>query len=360
MKHTLAIGLCCCLLGANVVSAQVVTVTGVGQDRSGALNDARRNAVSQVVGTYINSRTISRDAQIAIDEIYAKSVGYVKKIDILEEDAGGNSYRIKARIDVDTNPNSELTGKLALLTALNDPKITVEVTYAGNSENSDMATYCENLIVEELLQQGFRHVMERGETVQEIGADGENNILTSDYQIIGRIDGRAAEIFLPKYADYTNEDNDTSSVKTGLSKATAHMDVKIIKTDTKDIIGEFRVTGDALKDSDDSAERSAITNLASQAAKEVRKIFGREGARADGNVEIIARSEDQNAITEFAVKLKTLPGVHNVNFRNYANGKGTLAIDTELNPAQVFRMLKEKSPGIFMESLSANVLEISL
>ena len=165
---------------------------------------------------------------------------------------------------------------------------------------------------------------------------------------------------MPKYADYTNEDNDTPSVKTGLSKATAHMDVKIIKTDTKDIIGEFRVTGDALKDSDDSAERSAITNLASQAAKEVRKIFGREGARADGNVEIIARSEDQNAITEFAVKLKTLPGVHNVNFRNYANGKGTLAIDTELNPAQVFRMLKEKSPGIFMESLSANVLEISL
>lgn len=41
----------------NITYAQIADVSGVGEDRDSALRDDKRNAVEQVVGTYINSET---------------------------------------------------------------------------------------------------------------------------------------------------------------------------------------------------------------------------------------------------------------------------------------------------------------
>lgn len=41
----------------NITYAQIDDVSGVGEDRDSALRDAKRNAVEQIVGTYINSET---------------------------------------------------------------------------------------------------------------------------------------------------------------------------------------------------------------------------------------------------------------------------------------------------------------
>lgn len=41
----------------NITYAQIADVSGVGEDRDSALRDAKRNAVEQIVGTYINSET---------------------------------------------------------------------------------------------------------------------------------------------------------------------------------------------------------------------------------------------------------------------------------------------------------------
>ena len=43
------------LVFCNCASAQIADVTGIGEDSDSALRDAKRNAVEQVVGTYINS-----------------------------------------------------------------------------------------------------------------------------------------------------------------------------------------------------------------------------------------------------------------------------------------------------------------
>ena len=62
------------------VSAQEVTVTGIGADKDSAIRDATRLAIEQVVGTFIDSRTLMENLRIQMDEVYKKSQGYVKRI----------------------------------------------------------------------------------------------------------------------------------------------------------------------------------------------------------------------------------------------------------------------------------------
>lgn len=51
----------------NITYAQIADVSGVGEDRDSALRDAKRNAVEQVVGTYINSETLVSQASVVLE-----------------------------------------------------------------------------------------------------------------------------------------------------------------------------------------------------------------------------------------------------------------------------------------------------
>lgn len=51
----------------NITYAQITDVSGVGEDRDGALRDAKRNAVEEVVGTYINSETLVSRSSVVLE-----------------------------------------------------------------------------------------------------------------------------------------------------------------------------------------------------------------------------------------------------------------------------------------------------
>lgn len=328
-------------------SAQEVTVTGIGMDRATALNDAKRAAVRQVVGTYIDSRTIVRDARVALDEIYAKSYGFVRNINILMEEKMEGAYRIKARIDVNTQPDSELLGKIHMVTALNDPRIAVKIS----GDLSEGTAYCKGVVVEMLLQQGFSHVVDTS-------TDGGDDTGEVDYLVMGSLKERAAPILLPKYADYTNETSEAPSVNTGLSKAIVTIDGKIKKVDTQEIIGEFHSEADAIRNSDENAVHLAIENLAGKVAEAVQRVFARQSSSVNGNVKIIARAT-QSGLAALETKLRCLTGVENVYFRSYSDGKGIIQVDTDMKPSQLFQRLNE-SMNLFLEKTSSGVLEISV
>ena len=63
--------------------AQQVVVDGMGMDKESALRDASRNAVEQVVGTMVDSKTLVNNAVVALDTIYTKSQGFVTNQEIL-------------------------------------------------------------------------------------------------------------------------------------------------------------------------------------------------------------------------------------------------------------------------------------
>ena len=91
------------------VQAKEVTVTGLGVDKDSAVRSASRAAVEMVVGTFIDSRTLMQDLIIQFDEVLKKSHGFVKSIKILDEERiDSSTYRVTAKIDVDTNLKAEL------------------------------------------------------------------------------------------------------------------------------------------------------------------------------------------------------------------------------------------------------------
>ena len=71
------------LCSSSPTFAKEVTVDGVGIDRESALRDARRVAVEQVVGTFVDSRTLVENSMVALDNIYTKSQGFVGKVTVI-------------------------------------------------------------------------------------------------------------------------------------------------------------------------------------------------------------------------------------------------------------------------------------
>ena len=95
------------LLTASAAAQQVV-VDGAGIDRETALRDASRNAVEQVVGTLVDSRTLAQNAAVQLDEIYTKSQGFVTDIKLLSQTNQAGIVHIRAQVEVNTNPDAQL------------------------------------------------------------------------------------------------------------------------------------------------------------------------------------------------------------------------------------------------------------
>lgn len=350
------------LLISNVSFAQVVTVEGFGVDKDSAVRDAMRNAVEQVVGTFVDSRTLVDKSVVAMDEIYTKSQGYVKDVKVVSENKSDNGYHIRANIDVDTNPKSELLSKIAMIVALNDPRISVYVdyytNYDGNDQKDKYPQICEATMNNKLVQLGFNHV------VSSLEIRGKGNSLNfdksvTDYVVVGKLDINSKAISLPKFETLTTQKNYNTDVYTGLVKATSELDVKVIKTDTKEVIGNFRVESDGIKDSVNNSENEVVKNVAVKAAEQLRKVFAQKAANVSSNLQVVVRTDAYNKVANVEDALRGISGVRSVMIRNYENGKATIDVDSDLKPQVIFRMLKEKV-NVFLEQYSANNVEVSI
>lgn len=358
-------GLCLGLwLLGNTAMAQVTTVDGVGVDKDSAVRDAMRNAVENVVGTFIDSRTLVDKSVIALDEVYAKSQGFVKDVKVLKETKGTNGYRVTAQIDVDTNPNSQLMDRLSMIMLLNDPRIAVVVGYHNNYGYNDQKEkypmLCEASMNSKLISLGFNHVLDSCNVRNENGIiDYKNNI--TDYMVLGLLDIETKDVTLPSYSSYTQEGEYDRSVETGLVRSLAEIDIKVIKTDTQEVIGEFRAEADSIKNSQNSVENQVIKDVGIKAAENLRKIFAQKASNVSQTLQFIVRADTYDDIVRFDKELKNVAGVKSVNVKGYTDGKAVIEIDSDLKPQYIYRVLKENSKlNIFMEKSTANTVELSI
>ena len=105
MKKWIAAAALAALLAISpAASAQEIIVDGMGADMSSAVKDASRNAVEQITGAMVESRTQVQDGAVDTDRIRTRSQGYVKTIQILSQDYRGGVLHVRAKIDVETDP----------------------------------------------------------------------------------------------------------------------------------------------------------------------------------------------------------------------------------------------------------------
>ena len=268
LKKVILLGFMLILLSQQFVFAEVVTVNGYGTDEAAAVNDAKRNAVEQVVGTFLKSISAMQDLELVTDTVKSRTQGYVNSFEIISRKKDGDNVSIKAKVDVSSEPNSALMKDIELVMSLNDPKMTVVVEYYNDNDSSTLEQH-KNIVKaavrEELTKIGFTHILD--------------STLNAEYIIIGNLTVQKNQaIKLPDWSSIGNS-GAMKTNETGLSKTTASLDCKIKRVATDEVIGEFRVSEKSMSSSENDIQTQAVSKMAEQAAKEVKKILSREASK---------------------------------------------------------------------------------
>ena len=343
------------------VSAQEVTVTGMGQDKDSAIRDASRLAVEQVVGTLIDSRTLMENLVIQLDEVYKKSQGFVKKITVLQEErVDAETYRVQARIDVDTNPNAELMDTLTMLMRLNDPRIAVIVLNdwtdnQGSAHNADV----ESVLNNRLLELGFNHVIDADHVIKLHNAEFLNNIyegrtglsgMNSDnvceFLVLGKGSANQGNVMVPDYR--TRE-----MMSSPIINASTKLNVKVLKYDTGEIIGTFVTKGNGLGNNDARAIDTAMEQAAKEAAGQLERTFKNFSGKSAQGLEVTIMANDYSDVENLVQTLRSLRDVNNVYIRSHDGGKAVLELDTMQKPHSIVAALRARSKqNIVVENMT--------
>lgn len=337
-------------VAAPVANAEVVTVHGTGISETAAIQDAKRNVVEQVVGTYLKSESVLQDLELLSDTVSTRTQGYVTSCKVISKKNSGGTINILAQVDVSSEPGSALMKDIEVVMNLHDPRLAVVTEHYGDDGGETFKRYavmCSAAIREELSKRGFTHVVE--------------NPVNVDYVIVGNLTvGKAQAVTIPNFADISNPN--FAQVETGLTKNEALMDCRIKKTDTDEIIGEFHATGSNIG-AGGELDNQAVAKLAMNAAQEVRTIFNREASKVFSSVKIIAQTEDGEKILDLEEYLRQTPSVTGVEFRSFSGGKCIVDVTTDLSPRDLYRALANITKDnlkIGMQGFSSTVLEISI
>ena len=373
MKKIL-IALFLCMAIAQTALAQTVTVDGVGVDRDSAMRDAARMAVEQVAGMYINSNTVVSNTSVEMDEILSHAQGYVQNITVISESMNGGEYRVRASVDVNTDPNSAFMKRMDAVMRLSDPRIGVVIL----SDDADLDhsfdglpghdTILETALNERLLTVGFKHVVDvnllsqlqdssvlnavyRGDS--RLPYDGDASARPIDYLVIGRSHAEGYKVKLP--------DNHGGYVETQMSSARTHLDLKIISFGTSTIIGTYSVDGQGVENSPALAARKSRQAAAGKAAEKLEQQFLKAAASGFSGIQLTVRANDFSLVEQLVRELKGLRGVQDVYVRGTSAGKTTIDIDSAQKPFTILQMLqRETDLSIFVESTSDSELNIAL
>ena len=164
-KNVLLLVIAILLFPAGLQAGKTVTAKGLsffepGREviaREKALDEAKRTAVEKALGATIESRTAVEDFQVVKDQIMSRSAGYLKSIEILEENKTDlGTYEVKIQADVEI-PDliDDLDRFKKILKWQKNPRISVVVEPGLKADYLPTAKKTANLLTEKLKHDGF-------------------------------------------------------------------------------------------------------------------------------------------------------------------------------------------------------------
>ena len=126
--------------------------------RERALDDAKRAAIEQAVGTMVESRTVVEDFQVVKDQIFSRTTGYLKNLNVLEEkktDFGTYEVMIQAEVEI-ADLVSDLDRFNRIIGWQKNPRIAIVTEPALANEYLAAAQKTTGLLTTKLKDDGFR------------------------------------------------------------------------------------------------------------------------------------------------------------------------------------------------------------
>jgi hypothetical protein len=144
---------------SEVTAAGVAPVIGqnIAQARKAALEEAKRSAVEQVLGSYVESRTQVSEFALASDKIYSSVKGRIDQYRItVDEVQGGDLYRIEIVATFEDDVLlSETEQMLKKYHWHKKPRLLVEVSGTGDASSRQVALQLQQGLEKKFRGQGF-------------------------------------------------------------------------------------------------------------------------------------------------------------------------------------------------------------
>lgn len=324
--------------------AKVVTVTGVGASQTEAQNDAMRVAVEQAVGSLIDSQTIVDKSMVLEDNIYATSKGFVQSVDIVStQRTPDGGYRVIANVDVDTNPNSKLMNELTRLQVIQVNMRNAKIAVVIPEEHiryriPDPAG--ETAVVKKFLEAGFQNIIDISRdrltynqpfNMNEAQLQNFAQSMQADILVVGQAFSEGAG----DVGQFIN------GRRTNVVSCKARVEAKMYIARTGQIIAADGTYGAGVDITEAIAAKKALADagekMGDYLVEQVLNMYS--GNRQQMEMTVIANGiSDINTVK---LGLNGVPGVKNVAFNNYSNGRGVLSIQYSGAPQTLFKHLQE-------------------
>jgi hypothetical protein len=349
MKRALALALAA-LGSAAAAREDVRTAEAVGQAalagdvlaaKEQAKDDALRNCVQQVATTLVTASSETDQAQLLSDKIYAHSVGYVRRFQVLDDKQDGNTWVTKLRCEVsEAKLDEDMMAFGIAYRRAGMPRIFVLVAeqainatqatgwWQGGGNTADLRVM-ENAFMDRMEKSGFTfidpEVLQGKVKLEAIGADPnlqqarEIGVKSgADLVVVGRA--------IAKPLGEMQLDNGT------FYSAVANVSARAVRTDTGEIVAAAEFTGTAGRGFEQTtAGRNAFSEAGRQLARDLFGKIGKVWTREQSGSRRIAMAvhgvDDYARLAAFKnVLVQSVRGVKDVQERSMENGRADLDV----------------------------------
>lgn len=402
MRKILAVLTLIMLCAFSALAKQVV-VDGYGATAKQAEADALRNAVENVMGTVVDSKTMTESHKLLEDRVLTYSSGYITDYKVLEKNKDQNGWQVTVDADVDTRTDSKLMNDLVRLgvidLSLRNPRIGVVIYDDGRSADS---TSAESAMVKAFLDNGFTNVINSDDYSSYSKEawhydEGDLRLLAAkmkvDLLVVGKathtyngdvgkfldddskkvdmypyrheygrrryyVHGRRVVVYENRYYQRDNDQEDKHPT-TGMLSCRAEVDVRMYSVKTGRIIVSESKVGGGVDTSKSIAINNAVREAAALAADALSDKLLTEGAGNRQLVSLVAKVADFRKLDVLRYALERIEQVKMVELRSYEDGEGLFQIQYKGSPEQLFKLLQKQAEcSVVLQSVSYDGLVI--
>lgn len=332
MKQILVISLILIIASAALTgeSVKVVTAQGEAKTKSLALEQAKRSAVEQGLGTVITSETLMRNYQLASDIILSRANGFIKNYIELSciKDNGNFIVIIEAEV---TQIFDEILKDQAALDLLiqwmDKPRVMIVVDEDNSGEESRA---CETELAKKLNNWHFDLVSRQ--QVEAIRAGKHIKAqLAGDAQAAASIaNDIGAEFLLIGHAHAAKAQGLDYLEGTGMKSVQAEFSAQIVNASDARILASYTTTNSSMHISVVTAGVEALTKTAAEMADSLVAYLLRNASEEQVNEKTITLTIKNVEFREFSVLKKSLSDIDNVSrvhLRSFKPSTGELAVE---------------------------------
>jgi hypothetical protein len=368
----------------NGQEAKTVTATGFGAILAGDMvkakedgtNDALRKAVEQVVGTIIDSRTVTENFMLLEDKIYTKTSGYVQSYEILStQKRVDNSLEVTVSAIVKTSDlKNDLEGIITTLRREGMPRVMVLIKEENFGQSqwhySSAMNTAETALMNSMMAFGFPFV-DATTAKANVQQDALMAALSGDA-------GAGAAIAKQSGAEILIIGNAKSTItqlpmmrSSGMKTCSANMNLRVVRADDAMIIATSTSNGVAAHIDEMTGSSKALEKAAKKSGEELKnKIIEKFRTNQYAQRQIQFQVTNITSFEQLNILKNSLPyyvrGVKNIYQRSFGAGSALFDIEITQKAETVASELSSKNiegidleiTGVTQNKLTARIVSL--